>query len=127
MWKKYNPNPEGRNGADCVYRAISKATGQSWIDTYWDLAYAGAALGDAPVSNFVWAEYLKRKGFKRYIVPDTCPVCYTVRDFCDSHPTGLYILGTGSHVVTVVNGDYFDSWDSGNEVPIYFWRYYGIQ
>ena len=122
MWIRYNPNPTGRNGVDCVYRAISKATGQSWRETYWDLAYAGDALGDAPVANNVWAAYLKKKGFKRYVVPDTCPDCYTVRDFAEDHPVGLYILGTGSHVVTVHNGNYFDSWDSGNEVPIYFWR-----
>lgn len=122
MWKQYNPNPAGRRGSDCVYRAISKATGQSWNDTYWDLAYAGAVLSDAPIANHVWAEYLKQKGFKRYVIPDSCPECYTVKDFCEDNPTGLYILGTGSHVVTVINGNYYDSWDSGNEVPIYVWR-----
>lgn len=127
MWINYNPNPEKRNGSDCVYRALSKALNQTWEDTYWDLAVLGAEMGDAPIANHVWAEYLKENGFKRYIVPDTCPACYTVKDFCENHPTGLYVLGTGSHVVTVYHGNYFDSWDSGNEVPIYFWRKtYGI-
>lgn len=122
MWRKYNPNPYGRNGSDCVYRAISKATGQTWEDTYWDLAYAGAALGDAPNANHVWAEYLKNKGFKRYIIPDSCPDCYTIAEFCEDNPTGLYVLGTGSHVVTAINGNYFDSWDSGQEPVLYVWR-----
>ena len=122
MWKRYNPNPAGRNGIDCVYRAISKATGQDWYTTYWELAGMGAEIGDAPVANDVWGAYLRRKGFHRYVIPDSCPDCYTVKDFCEDNPTGLFVLATGSRVVTVINGIYFDSFDSGNEVPIYLWR-----
>jgi hypothetical protein len=25
-------------------------------------------------------------------------------------------VGTGTHVVAVIDGDYYDAWDSGNEV-----------
>lgn len=92
------------------------------MDVYWDLAITGAELGDAPVANAVWAAYLKENGFERYVIPDTCPDCYTVRDFAEDHTTGTYILGTGSHAVTVSNGNYFDAWDSGNEIPVFFWR-----
>ena len=42
--------------------------------------------------------------------------------FCEKYPTGVYVIGTGTHAVAVVDGDYYDSWDSGNEVPSYFWR-----
>ena len=76
---------------------------------------------DMPSSNAVWSEYLKRCGYKRYVIPDTCPDCYTVKDFCRDNPRGKFLLATGSHVVAVKDGDYFDAWDSGNEVPIYYW------
>ena len=42
--------------------------------------------------------------------------------FSYDHPEGEYILGTGNHVVTVINGDYYDTWDSGNEIPIYYFE-----
>lgn len=122
MFIQYNPNPNGSYVGDCVVRAISIATGQTWYKTYIDVAMQGLYLCDMPSSNRVWGEYLKSKGYHRYVIPDTCPACYTVEDFCEEHPHGTYILATGTHVLTVINGDYYDSWNSGNEQPIYYWR-----
>ena len=79
-------------------------------------------MSDMPSSNHVWGAYLMSKGFERHIIPNTCPDCYTVKDFCEEHPEGTYILATGSHVVAVIDGDYYDTWDSGDEIPIYFWE-----
>jgi len=31
----YNPNPERKLVGDCVIRAISKVTNQTWEDTYY--------------------------------------------------------------------------------------------
>lgn len=47
---------------------------------------------------------------------------YTVEDFCIDHPNGKYLLAIDGHVVTVIAGFYFDTWeDSGREIPIYYW------
>ena len=118
----FNPNPSGKRVGDCVIRAVGKLTEQDWETTYLEIAMAGFELCDMPSSNNVWAAYLKRKGYRRRVIPDTCPNCYTVRDFCRDYPHGRFLLATGSHVVAVVNGDYFDAWDSGDEVPVYFWE-----
>ena len=120
-YKYYNPNPAGQRVGDCVIRAISKLTGQDWEQTYIGVAVQGYISYDMPSSNAVWAEYLRRRGFRRFVIPDTCPDCYTVKDFCIDNPQGAFLLATGSHVVTVIDGDYYDAWDSGAEVPIYFW------
>jgi len=117
----YNPNPAGLTVGDCVVRAISKLTGHDWAETYIGISYEGYILSDMPSSNNVWAAYLKKQGYKRYVIPDSCPDCYTIKDFCNDNPNGSFLLATGSHVVTVIDGDYFDAWDSGNEIPIYFW------
>lgn len=119
----YNPNNRNRNDrGDCVVRAISKITNQTWDKIYWELCLQGYLMGEWGDSNDVWDSYLRGCGFVRKVIPNTCPDCYTVWDFCYDHPRGKYILATGSHAVAVQNGNYYDSWDSGNEVPIFYYE-----
>ena len=121
MFIKSNPNPAQKRVGDCVIRAISIATGQRWISVYIGLMLKGLALYDMPSSNYVWHSYLSDKGFERNMIPDTCPYCYTVKDFCADHPDGIFILGTGTHVIAVIDGNYYDTWDSGDEIPVFYW------
>lgn len=121
-WRVYNPNPHHQSRGDCVVRAISKILGYTWDQTYIELSIQGFLMKDWGDSNNVWDAYLKGCGFKRRVIPNTCPDCYTVKDFCNDHSFGEYILATGSHVVAVIDGDYYDSWDSGNEIPIYYYE-----
>ena len=122
MWHEYNPNPLGKRVGDCAIRAISAAEGLSWFDAYDALSHYGRMFGNLPNSNDVWGTFLHDEGYKRHVIPDTCPECYTVADFCRDNPKGVFVLGTGSHVVTVIDGDYWDAWDSGAEVPAYYWE-----
>jgi hypothetical protein len=119
---KHNQNPAGRNVGDCTVRAISLALDQGWEETFVGLALKGYEMRDMPSANHVWGAYLREKGFVRRIIPDTCPDCYTVSDFADDHPKGTYILALSGHVVCVKNGNYIDTWDSGNKIPIYYWQ-----
>jgi hypothetical protein len=121
MWIKYNPNPTGRFVGDCAVRAVSAALGIEWEDAYTLISDAGFAMGDMPSSDSVWGAVLRQNGFYRTSIPNSCPDCYTVEDFAADHPRGVYVLGFGGHVATVIDGDLYDSWDSSNEVPVYFW------
>ena len=121
MYSHYNPNPQGNRVGDCVVRAISKAMGNSWEDAYIDLTIQGYIMGDLLSSNGVWGAYLKAKGFVRDIIPADCPDCYSIEDFANEHPDGVYVLGTGTHAVCVENGTIYDAWDSSMEKPIYFY------
>ena len=118
----YNANPLGKQTTDCVVRAISKVIGADWGSTYSEIAVQGRMLFDMPSSNSVWGSYLRRKGFKKHMLPDTCPDCYSVKDSCTDHPTGTYLLSLNKHVVAVVEGDYYDSFDSGDEPVIYYFE-----
>lgn len=122
MYEFYNPNPQGKMIGDCVVRAISKITNQSWKDVLLQLFTYAYNMADMPSSNAVWGSYLMSKGFHRTVIPNECPECYTIKDFCFDHPHGDYIVCTGTHTVAIKNGTYFDSWDSGNEVPIFYFR-----
>ena len=121
-WKQYNANPNGKQVGDCTVRAISKATEQPWEDAYSGIALQGFLLADMPSANNVWGAYLKRKGFRRRMIPDSCPDCYTVEDFCRDHPIGTFIVALHGHVIAVKDGDYYDTWQSGNETPLYYFE-----
>lgn len=122
MYVYYNPNPVGRESVgDCSVRAISKALDISWEDAYAKLGVNAFRMGDMPSSNSVISAVLRMNGFYRENLPCFHNDCYSVRDFARNNPRGVYVLGTGTHVVTVVDGDWFDSWNSGDEIPQYFW------
>jgi len=121
MFVQHNSNPTAARTGDCAVRAIARATGKSWDNIYLDLCILGYTMGDWGSSNAVWGAYLKRCGFTRQALPASCPDCYTVADFADEHPKGIYVLALSGHVVTVVDGRYYDTWDSGDEMPLYYW------
>lgn len=121
MWIKYNPNPTGRHVGDCAVRAVAKALGIEWEEAYKLITVNGYAMGDMPSSDSVWGAVLRQNGFYKKTIPNTCPDCYTVKDFCRDNPLGIFVLGFGGHVATVVDGDLYDSWDSSMEIPVYVW------
>ena len=82
----------------------------------------GFLMHEMPSTNAVWSQYLHGCGYRRTSLPDTCPICYTVRDFCRDFPIGKYLLALNGHVVAVIDGDYYDTWDSGGEIPLFYWR-----
>lgn len=124
-WVAYDPNPVGNGGTgDCVIRALTKALGKTWYEVYWDLCNLGADMGNWGNGNEVWRGYLRDLGWWQRSIPNTCQSCYTVADFCRDNPHGTFILATGAnggnHAVAVKDGKYFDSWNSGREVPVFY-------
>lgn len=119
-WIEYNSNPNNRRVGDCTIRAISAATGLSWEAVYAGVAIMGFVLRDMPSADHVWGQYLRRQGFQRSAVPCAEEPC-TVAQFCRDHPSGVYLLAMNSHVVCVIDGNYYDTWDCGGEYPVYFW------
>lgn len=119
-WKKYNPNPGGKQVGDCTVRAIARALDVDWDTAYLGICLQGLVMCDMPSANAVWGAYLKKHGFKRHMLPEECPDCYTLEKFCEDHPKGCHVVAFGSHVVAVVDGCYHDTWESGQETPVYY-------
>ena len=120
MYIQHNENPDNILVGDCVIRAIAKVMNKSWEDIYVQICLQGFIMKDMPSSNNVWGSFLTENHFERMMIPNTCPYCYTIIDFCKDNPKGKFIIATGTHVVAIIDGDYYDTWDSGHEVPLYF-------
>lgn len=86
------------------------------------LTLEGLEQCDMPSANNVWGAVLRQNGFRRAAIPAECPDCYTVRDFIREYPVGTFVVALKNHVVAVCDGELYDTWNSMDENPIYFWR-----
>ena len=117
-----NKNPANKRVGDCVIRAIAKVMNMSWDDVAIDLSMMMVTEKDIVSSNALWGKYLTMNGFRRGMLHDTCPDCYTLRDFVRDFPVGTFVVCTGTHVIAVIDGSYFDTFDSGDEIVTYYYE-----
>ena len=115
----WNPNPKHNSANDCVVRLFSKIFNLSWDDSYDLLCELGRQEKEIPTTNYVWERYLLSNGFRRHSLP-LCPDCINLRTFAKYYDKGAYIACTSSHVIAVVDGNYYDAWDSGDEPILYY-------
>lgn len=118
MWIFCNPNPCHVLVGDCVIRACSISQDISWKETHERICDLSRQLCNVPTANVVWGTYLENRG-NPYREPEY-PI--TIRQFCLLHPYGVYTIGTGEHAVTVIDGDWYDIWDSGDELVSYYFE-----
>lgn len=117
MFVFYNPNPKNKSASDCVIRALSVVTGKSWDDVYLDVITQGYIDKEMPSVNSVWGNCLKSIGYRQYFMPREV----TIKEFCKIFKRGEFVIGTGSHAVAVIDGDYYDTSDTGSEIVAYYW------
>jgi hypothetical protein len=116
-----NINPCEKYTNDCTVRALSVLMDESWEGIFLELCLLGLKMCEMPSQKAVIHQYLKKYGFQRYVISNDFPADYSVRDFAEDHPEGKFLLATDSHVIPVISGNYIDSWDSGAELPLFYW------
>lgn len=119
---RYNANPYKNDTIDCVLRGISLLMNISWDEAYIRLFIKGFQEKEVFTRNNVWIDFLLENNYEQFLVPNTCPDCITVDKFAKGHPEGRFLLGTGTHVIAVIDGNYYDTWDSGEELPLYYFK-----
>lgn len=120
MWIYYNPNPKGKNTGDCAVRALSKALNTDWEHAKLQLDAYSMVEAEVETSDIVWSRILAENGFD--MIALYCGDGCTLESFCKRNQEGIFVVKLPNHVVCVVDGNYYDSWDSGKEVPLYCWR-----
>lgn len=127
-YKYYQPNKkdfEDKYG-DCSIRALTKYFGREWIEIFDDLVVYARKNQCMPNMLPNIQEYLEEKKvpYTKTYKPKARHK-ETVLDFAKAHKEGKYILyvrvGYGTHLVTVENGVYFDTWDCGDRLVYGYW------
>lgn len=115
--KFYNPNPKKQTDVgDCAVRSFCKATGDGWNTVYIELCELGMELCCMPNDKKAWKEYLKRKGFIEHKISNKKGSKRgTVQEFAEKNKQGTFVLNVASHLVTVVDGYFYDTWDCGHK------------
>lgn len=120
-FKQYNANSRDANVGDCVKRSLAIAYGLDYDEVTNSLnAIKRAKHLDKFNVPSVFDEFIRRHGVVRVVSWEDMglgddPI--TVSGFCDMFDTGVYILLCGktprrsTHMVAVLNGDFWDSWD----------------
>lgn len=119
-YRYFNPNPVGAARArDCVIRAICAVFDISWDDAFDILAERAKEMGTTMDENAVYGSILRQYGFNRAVI--NCSDCLTAQEFCVDNPNGVFVLGFDGHVAAVIHGQIWDTFDSGDEILMYYW------
>ena len=116
-----NLNPEEKMIDDCTVRALSLVSGIDWEVIYNDLCDIGLYIHAMPSTNETWGAWLEANGWAMRELQGV-PEDYSVKEFCATHPRGAYVLALKNHVVGVVNGYYYDTWDCGERPVLFYWE-----
>jgi hypothetical protein len=119
-WKEYNPNPLNRKTGDCTLRAYCAAFNVSWEEAFDEASKVAKEMGyilDNPnvVKKVVEETYGAKQDPKYTKKTVKSKDRITVNEFALTHPYGIYVLHVRSHLVTIRDGEYWDSWDSGDK------------
>lgn len=139
--KRYNANNRGTNTSDCVNRSISMAFGKDYVEVHRDLVASMKKKNwGSWKSPIVYGDVIQMYGGSKFTAPNIDPMTgevhedytpKTLKDFIDTYaPTGVYLIETGhkppkyapgkfshggDHIVCVIDGVIYDSWDSSGE------------
>lgn len=101
---------------DCVIRSLTKAMNKEWIEIFHELLPIAESFQCMPNSDVCYKTYLKQNNFTYHGISNKKgSIRPTVESFAKDHKQGTYVLSIAHHLVTCVDGQYFDTWDSGQK------------
>lgn len=122
----YNANARGKSVGDCVKRSISMAFDIPYKQVEKELNEVRKSMSrytddyTAYTYDDVYTKVIKKHASNYMCVSVGEKI--TLQQFCDENPMGVFLVETGgmsskysNHLVCVLNGDVWDSWDSTRE------------
>ena len=123
---KYFKSSKRKRATDCSVRSIMAAENMSWEDAFSLLVKTAYKEQNMPSDSSVIEKTLKTIGYVKR-TSEMVPFGkhrrrLTVEEFAKKHKKGIYILSVSGHVVCVKNGDWYDTWDSGEYKVFKYWE-----
>lgn len=127
-YKYYQPNDKDLKDkcGDCSIRALTKYFGITWLEAFDGLVkYARQTqqMVNALSNIKLYMEDLQIPYTSIY--EPKAKNKTTVNDFAKAHKEGRYVLyikaGYTTHLVTVLDGYFYDTWDCGNKIVYGYW------
>lgn len=116
-----NPHPNNIKGfSDCVYRAISIATGKDWLTVYDELTAIGRELLCPPNDKHTYATYLDRIADR--IEVKTVGGRLTGKGVARLDSSKTYVIRMANHLACVQGGKIRDTWNCGEKSAYIVWQ-----
>lgn len=113
-----NPHPTGaKRLGDCVYRAISIATGKDWLTVYDELTMLGRELLAPPNDKVTYQVYLDKVGERIKPIVNGKRLLPT-----DLPKRGVYLIRQANHLTVVKDGRVRDTWDTSKRSSYLIWK-----
>lgn len=124
----HNQNPKNKFTEDCVFRAISLATGIDYNDVILGMAKNSCKNGYCLNGTKGIETYLKSIGWIKHKQPRKSDnTKFTGKEFCaiiqsSFNPNRKYIANIGGHhIVAIIDGKINDTWNSSGGCIGNFW------
>lgn len=124
IYRYCNPHPQKKLVGDCVVRAITIALDGDYLEVRKHLNRVKKELKETSYKNNKFIhKYAQLMGWDKISFPAIKGVPrLRGRDFVKKYPKGKYILNLAGHIVTVVDGVYFDIWDCTDKMIYNAWE-----
>ena len=131
--KLYNANSRDANVGDCVKRSLSIAYGLDYDEVSLELNRIKRDLGLQYFNIYpVYSKFISNHGYAKFgKISDFVSTgeMVSIDYFCELFPKGIYIIlcsppnrpEVTTHMVTVIDGDFWDSWDCSNYYAVKIW------
>lgn len=116
-----NPHPKSiKSHDDCVYRAISIATGKDWLTVYDELTALGRELLAPPNGKLTYATYLDRIADRLEV--KTAGKRPTGKSIARLDPSKTYVVRMANHLACIKDGKIRDTWNCGDKSAYIVWE-----
>ncbi len=118
-----NPHPEGiKSLSDCVYRALSIATGKDWLTIYDELTVLGRELLAPPNDDKTYKAYLDKIGRRITVGGVMTGKRPTGKHVARLDPSKIYVVRMAGHLAAVKDGKIRDTWNCGDKAAYITWE-----
>jgi hypothetical protein len=121
-FRYHNCNPKQKCTEDCVIRAISSATGDSWEYVARQLVEYMVQTGEVYNTPKLYGKYLKDVGWVKQKQPvNSDGSKMKIKDFLKTFKGQAIVHAGRGHVTYIAEGHLWDIWNCENEIIGNYW------